>query len=187
MAPSIPPLASPSLTIATNTPAASPPPRSVPAQKSAPTASAKATGAQQSTGSRRSGTTFDLETPAGSASVNSRLAGEVNILNLLAAFTTAHARGIPFADLVAAIPTLSPVPGRFQLVDGEQLFTVIVDYAHTDDALRNLTTLARKMVAETGSRVITVFGCGGDRDRTKRPQMGQAMFWRHRFVQLRIA
>ena len=115
-----------------------------------------------------------LKPPPASASVTSRLAGEVNILNLLAAFTAAHARGIPFADLVAAIPTLNPVPGRFQLVDGGQPFTVIVDYAHTDDALRNLTTLARQMTAQTGKRVITVFGCGGDRDRTKRPKMGQA-------------
>jgi UDP-N-acetylmuramoyl-L-alanyl-D-glutamate--2,6-diaminopimelate ligase len=121
-----------------------------------------------------SGASFDLESPAGSASVVSRLAGEVNILNLLAAFTAAHARGIPFADLVAAVPDLKPVPGRFQLVDGGQPFTAIVDYAHTDDALRNLTTLARQMTANSGTRVITVFGCGGDRDRTKRPKMGQA-------------
>jgi UDP-N-acetylmuramoyl-L-alanyl-D-glutamate--2,6-diaminopimelate ligase len=105
-----------------------------------------------------SGAVIHLETPAGAAQVTSRLAGEVNILNLLAAFTAAHARGVPFADLVAAIPALKPVPGRFQLVDGGQPFTVIVDYAHTDD----------------GRRVITVFGCGGDRDRTKRPKMGQA-------------
>ncbi|MGC1463892.1 MAG: UDP-N-acetylmuramoyl-L-alanyl-D-glutamate--2,6-diaminopimelate ligase [Terracidiphilus sp.] len=121
-----------------------------------------------------SGAILTLETPAGKAEVVSRLAGEVNILNLLAAFTAAHARGVPFADLVAAIPTLNPVPGRFQLVDAGQPFTVIVDYAHTDDALRNLTTLARQMTAQNGRRVITVFGCGGDRDRTKRPKMGQA-------------
>jgi UDP-N-acetylmuramoyl-L-alanyl-D-glutamate--2,6-diaminopimelate ligase len=66
------------------------------------------------------------------------------------------------------------VPGRFQLVDTGQPFTVIVDYAHTDDALRNLTSLARQMTKATATRVITVFGCGGDRDRTKRPKMGQA-------------
>jgi len=121
-----------------------------------------------------SGAQLQLETPAGSATVQSRLAGEVNILNLLAAFTAAHARGVPFDELVAAVPTLRPVPGRFQSVDAGQPFTVIVDYAHTDDALRNLTTLAHQMTAQTNGRVITLFGCGGDRDRTKRPKMGQA-------------
>jgi UDP-N-acetylmuramoyl-L-alanyl-D-glutamate--2,6-diaminopimelate ligase len=98
----------------------------------------------------------------------------VNILNLLAAATAAHARGVPFEQIVESIPRLQPVAGRFQPVDAGQPFTVIVDYAHTDDALRNLTGLARQMVADKGGRVITVFGCGGDRDRTKRPKMGQA-------------
>jgi UDP-N-acetylmuramoyl-L-alanyl-D-glutamate--2,6-diaminopimelate ligase len=98
----------------------------------------------------------------------------VNILNLLAAFTAAHARGV-LSHLVAAVPMLKPVPGRFQPVDAGQPFTVIVDYAHTDDALRNLTALARQMTArKPAARVITLFGCGGDRDRTKRPKMGQA-------------
>jgi len=96
------------------------------------------------------GAVLELETPAGSAKVASRLAGEVNILNLLAALTATHARGVSFADLVAAIPQLQPVPGRFQPVDAGQPFTVIVDYAHTDDALRNLTELARQMTALTG-------------------------------------
>lgn len=121
-----------------------------------------------------SGAVLELETPAGAARVTSRLAGEVNILNLLAAFTAAHARGVSFADLAEFVPRLKPVPGRFQPVDAGQPFTVIVDYAHTDDALRNLTALARQMTAQTGGRVITLFGCGGDRDRTKRPRMGQA-------------
>jgi len=121
-----------------------------------------------------SGAVLKLETPGGRAKVASQLAGEVNIYNLLAAFTTAHARGIPFADLVEFVPRLQPVPGRFQSVDAGQLFTVIVDYAHTDDALLNLTALARQMTTQTGGRVITLFGCGGDRDRTKRPKMGLA-------------
>ncbi|MGA3081689.1 MAG: UDP-N-acetylmuramoyl-L-alanyl-D-glutamate--2,6-diaminopimelate ligase [Terracidiphilus sp.] len=121
-----------------------------------------------------SGALIELETPAGAAKVNSRLAGEVNILNLLAALASAYARGVPFADLVEFVPRLQPVPGRFQSVDAGQPFTVIVDYAHTDDALRNLTALARQITAASKGRVITLFGCGGDRDRTKRPKMGQA-------------
>jgi UDP-N-acetylmuramoyl-L-alanyl-D-glutamate--2,6-diaminopimelate ligase len=121
-----------------------------------------------------SGAVLDLETPAGSAKVTSRLAGEVNVLNLLAALTAAHARGVAFADLVEFVPRLQPVPGRFQSVDAGQPFSVIVDYAHTDDALRNLTLLARQMTARSGGRVLTLFGCGGDRDRTKRPRMGLA-------------
>ncbi len=120
------------------------------------------------------GASIDLETPAGAATVISHLAGEVNILNLLAALTAAHARGVSFDHLVASVPHLAPVPGRFQSVDAGQPFTVIVDYAHTDDALRNLTALARQMTAQTQGRVITLFGCGGDRDRTKRPKMGLA-------------
>ena len=120
------------------------------------------------------GAVMKLETSAGSAQVTSRLAGEVNVLNLLAALTAAHARGVPFADLMESVPRLKPVPGRFQPVDAGQPFTVIVDYAHTDDALRNLTALARQMTAQSGARVITLFGCGGDRDRTKRPKMGLA-------------
>jgi UDP-N-acetylmuramoyl-L-alanyl-D-glutamate--2,6-diaminopimelate ligase len=120
------------------------------------------------------GAVIDLETPAGAARVISKLAGEVNILNLLAAFTAAHARGVAFEKLVESVPKLEPVPGRFQPVNAGQRFTVIVDYAHTDDALRNLIALARQMTAQNGGRVITMFGCGGDRDRTKRPKMGQA-------------
>jgi UDP-N-acetylmuramoyl-L-alanyl-D-glutamate--2,6-diaminopimelate ligase len=120
------------------------------------------------------GAVLDLESPVGSARVTSHLAGEVNILNLLAALAAAHARGVAFADLVEFVPRLKPVPGRFQPVNAGQPFTVIVDYAHTDDALRNLAVLAREMTAQSGGHVITVFGCGGDRDRTKRPKMGQA-------------
>ena len=120
------------------------------------------------------GAILELETPAGSAKVTSHLAGEVNILNLLAALAAAHARGVAFGDLVEFIPLLEPVPGRFQSVDAGQPFTVIVDYAHTDDALRNLAALALQMTTQSKGRVIMLFGCGGDRDRTKRPKMGQA-------------
>lgn len=120
------------------------------------------------------GAEIELQTPVGSATMHSRLAGDVNVLNLLAAFTAAHARGVAFNDLVKFVPRLNPVPGRFQPVDAGQPFSVIVDYAHTDDALRNLCGLARQMTAASGGRILTVFGCGGDRDRTKRPKMGKA-------------
>ena len=120
------------------------------------------------------GAVIELETPAGSAKIKSHLAGEVNILNLLAALAAAHERGVSFDDLMRCVSSLRPVPGRFQPVDSGQPFTVIVDYAHTDDALRNLIALARQMTAGNGGRVITLFGCGGDRDRTKRPKMGHA-------------
>jgi len=120
------------------------------------------------------GADFTLHSPHGTAQVHSALAGEVNILNLLAATAASHARGLTFDQLVTAIPKLHPVPGRFQPVSAGQPFSVIVDYAHTDDALRNLTTLARQLVPATEGRILTLFGCGGDRDRTKRPRMGQA-------------
>ena len=78
--------------------------------------------------------------------------------------------------IAQGIAELARVPGRFERVDCGQPFTVVVDYAHTDDALRNLTSLAREFVTQAGhkGRVITVFGCGGDRDRAKRPLMGEA-------------
>ncbi len=120
------------------------------------------------------GAEIELETPVGSAHLTSRLAGEVNILNLLAAFAAAHARGVDFDLLVESVPKLAPVPGRFQPVDAGQPFSVIVDYAHTDDALRNLIRLGRDIAGNSSGRVITVFGCGGDRDRTKRPKMAHA-------------
>jgi UDP-N-acetylmuramoyl-L-alanyl-D-glutamate--2,6-diaminopimelate ligase len=124
------------------------------------------------------GAEFLLTTPPGTSQimsrVKSRLAGRVNVSNLLASLAAAHARGVSFEALMAAIPSLHPVPGRFQPVDAGQPFTVIMDYAHTDDALVNLTALARQLVAAHAGRVITLFGCGGDRDRTKRPRMGQA-------------
>jgi UDP-N-acetylmuramoyl-L-alanyl-D-glutamate--2,6-diaminopimelate ligase len=120
------------------------------------------------------GAEFDLLAGAGSGRVMSRLAGEINVLNLLAAMAAAHARGVSFPNLVAFAPRLKPAPGRFQSIDAGQPFTAIVDYAHTDDALRNLTALARQMTAPAGGSVITLFGCGGDRDRTKRPKMGAA-------------
>jgi UDP-N-acetylmuramoyl-L-alanyl-D-glutamate--2,6-diaminopimelate ligase len=120
------------------------------------------------------GMRFLMQTPFGSAPVSTRLMGRVNVYNLLAASAAALARGLTLPEVSAAIATLPSVPGRFQTIDEGQPFTVVVDYAHTDDALRNLIALARDLVREHNGRVITMFGCGGDRDRTKRPLMGRA-------------
>src|SRR5580698_250965 len=122
------------------------------------------------------GTRFDLVTPAGKIAVFSALIGRVNVYNILAAAGAGYARGCSAQAIAAGIDGLACVPGRFERVDCSQPFTVVVDYAHTDDALRNLTALARELVSGTGpkGRVLTVFGCGGDRDRNKRPLMGEA-------------
>jgi UDP-N-acetylmuramoyl-L-alanyl-D-glutamate--2,6-diaminopimelate ligase len=121
-----------------------------------------------------SGMRFTLQTPAGATPVQTRLTGKVNVYNLLAASAAAFARGLSTDQISAGIASLLCVPGRFQTVDAGQDFTVVVDYAHTDDALRNLTALAREFVTATGGKVITLFGCGGDRDKAKRPLMGRA-------------
>src|SRR5271156_5299134 len=120
------------------------------------------------------GTRFDLVTPEAKIPVFSALIGRVNVYNILAAAGACYARGCPAQAIAAGIGNLACVPGRFERVDCGQPFTVVVDYAHTDDALRNLTALARELVCGAKGRVITVFGCGGDRDRKKRPLMGEA-------------
>src|SRR5437763_7172471 len=123
------------------------------------------------------GTRFDLVTPQERTSIRSSLIGRINVYNILAAAAAASARGCSLEQIAHAISRFQQVPGRFERVDCGQPFTVVVDYAHTDDALRNLTVLAREFVARgvtAASRVITVFGCGGDRDRAKRPLMGEA-------------
>ena len=120
------------------------------------------------------GTRFDLVTPEGKIAVFSALIGRVNVYNILAAAGACYARGCAAPAIAAGIDKLMCVPGRFERVDCGQPFTVVVDYAHTDDALRNLTALARELVSAAKGRVLTVFGCGGDRDRKKRPLMGEA-------------
>jgi UDP-N-acetylmuramoyl-L-alanyl-D-glutamate--2,6-diaminopimelate ligase len=120
------------------------------------------------------GTRFNVITPDEMIPVASQLIGRVNVYNILAASAAAYARGCPSEAIAAGIRDCTRVPGRFERVDCGQPFTVVVDYAHTDDALRNLTALAREFVKPTNNRVITVFGCGGDRDRSKRPLMGEA-------------
>jgi UDP-N-acetylmuramoyl-L-alanyl-D-glutamate--2,6-diaminopimelate ligase len=120
------------------------------------------------------GMEFTLVAPKGRVKVRTRLTGKVNVYNLLAASAAAYARGLTLDEIAEGAASLVCVPGRFQTVDAGQPFTVVVDYAHTDDALRNLIALAREFVKPANGRVITLFGCGGDRDRTKRPLMGRA-------------
>lgn len=122
------------------------------------------------------GTRFEAITPDGAIPIWSPLIGRVNVYNILAAAAAAYARNCTGQSIARGIAGLARVPGRFERVDCGQPFAVVVDYAHTDDALKNLTALAREFVSQTGSsgRVITLFGCGGDRDRAKRPLMGEA-------------
>jgi UDP-N-acetylmuramoyl-L-alanyl-D-glutamate--2,6-diaminopimelate ligase len=116
------------------------------------------------------GLSFDVKTARGPLRVQSALVGRPNVYNILAAVATGVALGLPPAAIERGISTLRQVPGRFQVVSGrEDDVTVVVDYAHTDDALRNLLETARPLAS---GRLVTVFGCGGDRDRTKRPLMG---------------
>jgi UDP-N-acetylmuramoyl-L-alanyl-D-glutamate--2,6-diaminopimelate ligase len=122
------------------------------------------------------GTRFDLITPQQRLAMFSPLIGRVNVYNILAAAAAGAARGCGPDVIARGVASLTHVPGRFERVDCGQPFTVVVDYAHTDDALKNLTSLGREFVSRNGgtARVLTLFGCGGDRDRAKRPLMGEA-------------
>lgn len=106
--------------------------------------------------------------------VVSPLLGRVNVYNLLAAIGAGLGLGLEREAVVAGVERLERVPGRFERVYAGQPFTVVVDYAHTPDALINVLALARELVAGHGGRVLVVFGCGGERDRGKRPLMGAA-------------
>jgi UDP-N-acetylmuramoyl-L-alanyl-D-glutamate--2,6-diaminopimelate ligase len=103
--------------------------------------------------------------------LESPLIGRINVYNILAACGAGLSYGVAPETIARGISNMRAVPGRFERVDEGQPFVVAVDYAHTDDALRNVIAVARGLDPK---RVITVFGCGGDRDRSKRPLMGQA-------------
>ena len=120
------------------------------------------------------GMRFLLQTPLGAQPIVSGLTGRVNVQNMLAAAAAAMARGLPLSAIAAGAEALPHVPGRFQTVRQGQPFTVVIDYAHTDDALRNVLAVAREFAEPNGGRVLTLFGCGGDRDCAKRPLMGAA-------------
>ncbi len=116
------------------------------------------------------GSSFVAETPEGPIRLRSPLPGRFNVLNVLGAVAAARAVGVEPATIERAVPEAGRVPGRFEPVDEGQGFAVIVDYAHTPDSLENVLEAARELAGER--RVLCVFGCGGDRDRDKRPKMG---------------
>ena len=120
---------------------------------------------------RPEGIEFTARTPAGPVEVRSRLLGRHNVYNLLAAVTAALTMGIDREEISRGMASVK-VPGRMERIQQGQPFTVLVDYAHTEEALRNLTISARQLFPQ--GRLLLVFGCGGDRDRSKRPLMGMA-------------
>jgi UDP-N-acetylmuramoyl-L-alanyl-D-glutamate--2,6-diaminopimelate ligase len=118
-----------------------------------------------------SGIEFTAETPTEKIEIRSKLVGRHNVYNILAAIGAGVALALPREVIATGIAQLSAVPGRFERIEVGQPFLVIVDFAHTDDALRNLLATAKELNPD--GRIITLFGCGGDRDRTKRPLMGE--------------
>ena len=114
---------------------------------------------------------MEVQTGKQRFTIESPLIGKINVYNILAACGVGLSYGIEPDVIARGIADLKAVPGRFERIDEGQPFVVVVDYAHTDDALRNVIAVARGL---NPKRVITLFGCGGDRDRTKRPLMGQA-------------
>lgn len=117
------------------------------------------------------GLRFDIEASGKTHTISSPLLAHINVYNILAACATALTYQIDMETIVSGVAACRAVPGRFEPVTEGQPFLVVVDYAHTDDALRNAIASARALKPK---RVITLFGCGGDRDRSKRPLMGKA-------------
>ena len=119
---------------------------------------------------RQTGASFAVQGGFGRIKLNLHITGMFNIYNVLGAVGAAMAEDIPTAAIEQALQNFMGVPGRFELVDCGQPFAVVVDYAHTPDGLENILRTARQI---TERKIITVFGCGGDRDKTKRPIMGR--------------
>ncbi|MCL6610762.1 MAG: UDP-N-acetylmuramoyl-L-alanyl-D-glutamate--2,6-diaminopimelate ligase [Peptococcaceae bacterium] len=116
------------------------------------------------------GSSFTVVSGQGSVGLNIKLAGLFNVYNTLAAFAVGLGSGFGQELVAKSLEAVDGVPGRFELVDRGQDFMVVVDYAHTPDGLENILKAAREVAS---GRIIAVFGCGGDRDRTKRPIMGR--------------
>lgn len=116
------------------------------------------------------GTFFHVDSFCGSTDISLRMVGKFNVYNALAAISAALLEGIPLEQIKASLESVKGVEGRVEAVDEGQEFAVIVDYAHTPDGLENVLRTVNEFAK---GRVICVFGCGGDRDRTKRPIMGR--------------
>ncbi|HEX8601784.1 MAG TPA: UDP-N-acetylmuramoyl-L-alanyl-D-glutamate--2,6-diaminopimelate ligase [Pseudoduganella sp.] len=123
--------------------------------------------------SRSAGTEFHLESPYGAAQVKTRLVGAFNVSNALGVLGALLAKGMPLRAAVDAIEALTPPPGRMQLAGGNDAPMVVIDYAHTPDALDKTLEALRPVASDRGGELWCVFGCGGDRDPGKRPQMGR--------------
>lgn len=122
--------------------------------------------------SRHAGTDFHLDSPFGAAQVKTRLVGHFNISNALAVLGALLAKGVALRAALDAVEALAPAPGRMQQLGGQDAPMVVIDYAHTPDALEQTLAALRRVAEERGGQLWCVFGCGGERDPGKRPQMG---------------
>ncbi|WP_020655500.1 UDP-N-acetylmuramoyl-L-alanyl-D-glutamate--2,6-diaminopimelate ligase [Massilia niastensis] len=123
--------------------------------------------------SRHAGTEFQVDTPGGGATLKTRLVGHYNVSNALAVLGALLAKGVALKSAVEAIEALAPAPGRMQQIGGQDAPMVVIDYAHTPDALEKTLEALRQVALDRGGQLWCVFGCGGDRDPGKRPQMGE--------------
>ena len=128
------------------------------------------------------GSSFLVSTPKGETRIATSLVGPFNVSNCLAAIAVAEQAGIGLGAIERGIASLAAVPGRFESIEAGQPFAVVVDYAHTPDSLDNVLVAARRVAALGEGKVIAVFGCGGDRDRGKRPLMGMVAARRADYV-----
>src|SRR5450830_1107056 len=124
--------------------------------------------------STNSGTSFHIDSPFGSAQVKTQLVGNFNVSNLLGVLGVMLAKGIVWNAAIGTLATLTPVPGRMQQFGGQEAPLIVIDYAHTPDALEKTLNALRSVANQRGGALWCVFGCGGDRDPGKRPQMGAA-------------
>jgi UDP-N-acetylmuramoyl-L-alanyl-D-glutamate--2,6-diaminopimelate ligase len=124
--------------------------------------------------SSNSGTVFQLTTPQGASQVRTQLVGQFNVSNVLGIAGVLMARGASLRTVVELLESLQPVPGRMQQLGGQEAPLVVIDYAHTPDALVKTLATLREVAQQRHGQLWCVFGCGGERDPGKRPQMGAA-------------